>query len=608
MKNLHIYSYRKYVLASLVIFIAIVYIGKLFQIQILSDKYKKLAERNSVRYIYEYPSRGLIYDRKNKLMVYNKASFDIVVVPGDIEQLDTNKLLNILSITKEEFLRRLNLAKKYSRFQPSVFEANITEEVYSKFQENKYFFKGFYVQKRTIRQYPYFTAPHLLGYLGEVSPSILSQDSFYQPGDYIGISGLEKAYEKELRGVKGLRVMLVDVHNRIKGSYKNGALDKKPIPGKDLYTSIDLELQMYGEKLMQNKRGAIVAIEPKTGEVLALISSPYYDPNLLVGRDRAKNYRNLAQDTINHPLYNRATMTKYPPGSVFKICNALAALKYQLIDRNTAFSCYGAYPVGGGHDIDCHIHPSPLNLPGAIQYSCNTYFCYVFKHFVDNNQFPSSREGYMVWKNVINKLGFGHPLAIDLPGEVGGNVADAIYYDQMKRTKKWYANSIISVAIGQGEIGATPLQLANLACIIANRGYYIVPHIGKAVGSPQNVLSFPKIDVDIDSSLFMPIIEGMEMAVLAGTATIAQIPGISVCGKTGTAQDPPRKNHSVFIAFAPKNHPKIAIAVLVENSGFGAEWAAPIASLMIEKYLKGKVNRKDLEQKIMNAVLLNPYK
>ncbi|MCX7697326.1 MAG: penicillin-binding protein 2 [Bacteroidales bacterium] len=607
MKNIVLYTSRRYILLGMIIFVASVFLIKLFYMQVISDKYKRLSELNSVRYVYEYPARGLIYDRYGHLLVFNKASFDIMVVPGDIEALDTSKLLEILSISKDEFLRRLNKAKKYSRFTPSVFEANINEEVYSKFQEKKYLFKGFYIQGRTIRVYPYVTAPHLLGYLGEVSSQKLEEDKYYQPGEYIGISGLEEYYEKELRGVKGLRVMEVDVHNRIKGSYRNGELDKKPIPGKDLYTTIDLDLQMYGEKLMQNKRGAIVAIEPQTGEVLAMVSSPFYDPNLLVGRERSNNYLMLMKDSVNHPLYNRAIMTKYPPGSVFKVVNALAALQMKFIERNTSFSCYGSYPLGKDHDIDCHVHPSPLNLPGAIQYSCNTYFCYVFKKFVDNSQFSSSREGYAKWKEYINKMGFGHPLGIDLPNEFGGNVADVSYYDRMKGTKNWYANSIMSVAIGQGEIGATPLQLANLACIIANKGYYIIPHVVRAIGSPDSLLKFPRVDIGIDSALYIPVIEGMELAVLGGTARVAQIPNISVCGKTGTAQDPPRKNHSVFIAFAPKNKPRIAIAVLVENSGFGAEWAAPIASLMIEYFLNRKITRKDLEQKIINAKLLNPY-
>lgn len=603
------YAHRKLFFYILFGMAGLLFIGKLFYIQIVDDQYKKSAESNALRYIYDYPARGLIYDRYGELMVYNKATFDLMVIPREIETLDTLRLCSLLGITREEFDRRMAKANAYSGYQPTIFDNDLPELIYSRFQEEKYRYKGFYIQGRTIRTYPMPIAAHTLGYIGEASPAVLEKDKYYRPGDYIGINGLEKSYEKELRGEKGLRVVVVDVHNTVQGSYRDGELDRISRAGQDLYTTIDAELQHYGETLMMNKRGGIVAIEPSTGEILAMVSSPSYDPNLLVGRERSKNYLNLQADIENHPLYNRTTMTRYPPGSTFKVVNGLAGLQEGVLTDQTQFSCYGAYDLGN-HDIDCHMHPSPLSIKSAVQYSCNTWFCWAFKKFVDSDHFTSSREGYDRWRKYIMKLGFGHPLGIDLPNELGGNVSPVDYYDKMKGNRQWRANSIVSVAIGQGEIGATPLQLANLTAIIANRGYYITPHVVKAIGSPDslNHRYMKRHESGIDKRHFDVVVDGMEMAVIGGTATIAQISGIVVCGKTGTAQDPPRKNHSVFIAFAPKVNPKIAIAVLVENSGFGADWAAPISSLMIEYYLNRKVERKDLEARMLNAVLLNPKK
>ncbi len=603
------FAHRKLFFFILFGMAGLIFVFRLFNMQIVDDRYKKSAEKNALRYIYDYPARGLIYDRNGKLLVYNKATFDLMVIPREIENLDTLRLCSLLGLELVEFRKRLGKAIAYSGYQPTIFDSDLPEHIYSRFQEEKHLYKGFYIQGRTIRTYPLPIAAHTLGYIGEASPVIVEKDPYYRPGDYIGINGLEKSYEKELRGEKGLRVVVVDVHNTIQGSYQNGSMDRISEAGKDLYTTIDADLQHYGESLMVNKRGGLVAIEPSTGEILAIVSSPTYDPNLLVGRTRSKNYLALQNDEVNHPLYNRAIMTRYPPGSTFKVVNGLAGLQEGILNEQTQFSCYGAYDLGN-HDIDCHMHPTPLSIKGAVQYSCNTWFCWAFKKFVDSDKFTSSREGYDRWRKYIMDLGFGHPLGVDLPNEFGGNVSEVDYYDKMKGNRQWRANSVVSVAIGQGEIGATPLQLANLTAIIANRGYYITPHVVKAVGSTENANRkyMKKHVTGIDPRHFEVVADGMEMAVIGGTATVAQIPGIVVCGKTGTAQDPPRKNHSVFIAFAPKVNPKIAIAVLVENSGFGADWAAPISSLMIEYYLTGKVERKDLEQRMLQAVLLNQKK
>lgn len=602
------YSQRKLFFYVLFAATVLLFTIKLLFIQLIDDSYKESADNNALRYIYEYPARGLIYDRNGKILVYNKATFDLMVVPRDVIAFDTLRLCNILDMPKDEFVRELNKAKQYSGYLPSVFESDLTQQTYSLFQECKFQFSGFYIQGRTIRTYPIPIAAHTLGYIGEVSPAVLEQDDYYRSGDYMGISGLEKSYEEVLRGRKGLRVVLVDVHNRVQGSYMDGVHDQIALAGQNLFTSIDADLQMYGESLMINKRGGIVAIEPATGEILAIVSSPMYDPNLLVGRERSQNYVNLLNDIENKPLYNRAIMTRYPPGSTFKVVNALAALQEGIIDETTAFSCPGGYSLGN-HVIACHGHPTPLRIQGAVQFSCNTWFCWAFKKFVDSKKFSSSREGYDRWRKYIMKLGFGRKLGIDLPNEFGGLVPKVEYYDKMKGNRDWRANSIISVAIGQGEIGATPLQLANMAAIIANRGYYITPHIVKAIGNPDslNYSMMHRNETGIKSEYFQYIVDGMELVVSAGTAPVAAIPGVIVCGKTGTAQDPPRKNHSVFIAFAPKDDPQIAIAVLIENSGFGAQFAAPIASLMIEYYLFRKIGRKNLEYEMINASLLNKY-
>lgn len=598
----YIYEGRHKVFIGLFIFSALILLIRLFYIQVLNTSYKASADQNVLRYIYEFPARGLIYDRNGELMVYNDATYDLMIIPRYITDFDTLAFCKLIGMEKEMYVAKLEKAKKYSRYLPSILVPHISTEKYAYYQEQLYNYPGHFIQTRSVRRYPLPIAAHTLGYIGEVSQNDIDKDSYYKPGDYKGISGVEKAYEEELRGRKGLRIIMVDVHNREMGSYENGQHDSIPVPGHDLYLSIDAELQAYGELLMQNKRGGIVAIEPETGEILASISSPCYDPNLLVGSDRGNNYVMLMEDTKNNPLFNRAIMTRYPPGSTFKIVSGMAAMEEGIIDENTAYGCGGGYNMGD-HTIGCHGHPSPLRLREAIAYSCNTYFCWTFKHFVDNKKFTNSQEGYERWREYVNSLGFGVTVGTDFPNELSGLIPTADFYNQRLRRTNWRANAIMSVSIGQGEVGATPLQLANLTAIIANRGWYIPPHIVRAIDTPEhkNPKYRKKIKTMIGAATCEVFAEGMRMVVTIGTAKNAHIDGIEVCGKTGTAQDPPRENHSVFIAFAPKDHPKIAIAVLVENAGYGATYAAPIASLMIEKYLNGEVKRKDVETSIINT-------
>lgn len=599
------YSERKKIYKFFIFFTFFIILFRLFYIQIIQAKYKELATVNTLRYITEYPSRGLIFDRNENPIAINEVAYSVMVTPKYLQAFDTIQFCEIVDINIENYRNILHKAYQYSIHKPSPIINYLTPEQFTRLQEKINLFPGHSIEVRSIRRYIRPIAPHSLGYMGEVGHEDLKKDKYYTMGDLIGISGIEKKYEHILRGQKGYRIIHVDVHNKEVCSYQNGKFDKKPEPGNNLYLSIDINLQEYAEKLMQNKRGAIVAIEPATGEILTIVSSPSFDPNMLVGRERTENFKKLFADKKNHPLYNRAIMTRYPPGSTFKIVSGIAAMAELIINENTTFSCNGGYNMGN-HTIKCHPHPSPLNLRNAIAHSCNTYFCWAFKYFVDNKKFETSKHGYKKWKEYVNELGFGVQLGTDFFNEFAGFVACSDYYDVLYN-KKWRANNIISIAIGQGEIGSTPLQLANLAVIIANRGWYIPPHIVRSIEhieKPNYYYKNKKINTSIPDSIFEVFAEGMLKAVREGTAKIAQIPGIDVCGKTGTAQDPPRKSHSVFIAFAPFKNPKIAIAVLVENSGWGSQWAAPIASLIIEKYLTGTVKRNDLENYIIQANLL----
>ncbi len=585
---------------------------KLFMLQIVEQSYKLSASNNVLRYIPQYPARGLIYDRNGDLIVCNQAAYDLMVIKNEVKAFDTTEFASILGINIDQIrasFSQIKRIKGYSPYKPSVFLKQISSKTYAVLQEKLYKFPGFDVQPRTLRTYPNKIAGHLFGYVGEVDEDMIAKNPYYQLGDYIGINGLEKSYEKEIRGKKGVKIFMVDVRSRIKGSYENGLYDTVAVVGQDITCTIDAKLQGYGEKLMANKIGSIVAIEPKTGEVLAMISSPTYDPELLVGRERTANYRTLQSDTLK-PIFNRALMALYPPGSTFKIVNGLIGLQEGTVYPTTRYGCAGGYPIGRG--VGCHIHPSPLSFTQAIQMSCNTYFCYVFRGIVDKPIFGSVENGFSVWKKHVESFGFGNRLNIDLPNELRGLVPSVSFYDRYFRKGGWNSLTIISLSIGQGELGTTPLQMANLSSIIANRGYYYSPHVVKEIKGKDGI--DPKFTTKhittIDSTWFNYVVEGMDMAVnggAGGTALNAALPKIRICGKTGTAQNPHGADHSVFIAFAPKENPKIAIAVYIENAGFGGTWASPIASLMIEKYLADSISRPDLEKYIKDAVLLDRH-
>lgn len=590
------FEQRKNVIIIVMVLFMAIYLIRLFYLQVIDDSYKDDAIRNAIREVTIHPPRGLIYDRNDSLLVYNEAAYDLMVVPKELQQFDTLDLCNTLDITKEELLKRLEKAKKYSPLIPSVFEQQMSKEDYGYLQEKLYKFPGFFVQNRTLRAYPAPIAAHILGYIGEVSDAQLRADNYYQMGDYIGISGIEKSYEEELRGVKGKRMVLVDVHNREKGPYKDGKEDVVAKPGSNLWSTIDVQLQKYGERLMANKRGSIVAIEPSTGEILCIVSTPSYDPNLLVGKNRSKNYAKLLMDSVNVPLYNRALKAIYPPGSTFKLANGLIAQQERVLDRYTIYNCGGGYSIGS-HVIGCH-HSGPTDLVAAVRSSCNTYFCRAFYNTVSKCR--TIQEGYQIWKDHINQLGFGQKFNTDLPYESRGVIPSVEDFNR-KYNGSWNGNTIVSMGIGQGEVCSTPIQMANLLAIIANRGYYYKPHVIKAIGTKSNANTRynQKIFGGIEPKYYEPIIEGMKLAITSGTARGAAIEGIELAGKTGTAQNPHGNDHSVFACFGPVERPQIAVFVLVENAGWGGTVAAPIASLIVEYYLNREVKRTDLEERML---------
>jgi penicillin-binding protein 2 len=594
------YINRKYVIIAFIVIASLTLLLRLFRIQVLDVSYRLSADNNVLRYVTQYPARGIILDRNGKIMVSNQAAYDIMVIPSQTSKFDTAGFCNILGITGDIFRERMKFAINYSRKAPSIFLKQVSAETYARFQEKMFMYPGFYVQPRTLRKYTKPIAAHILGYVSEVDDNIIRKEPYYKPGDYIGKSGIEEAYEKEIRGVKGVKIFMVDVYSRVKGSYNEGKRDSDAAEGKKIVSSIDMDLQAYGEFLMQNKSGSIVAIEPKTGEVLTLVSAPFYDPGLLVGRIRSENFTKLNGDSAQ-PLFNRALMASYPPGSTFKPVNGLIGLQEKVISPSTFFACHQGYLF-----VDCHVHESPLDLEGAIKNSCNAYFCQVFRKVLENPAYQNVPSAYSKWKSYISEFGFGGTLGTDFVNELSGFIPSGSYYDKYYGKDKWKALNIISLSIGQGEIGTTPLQMANMTAAIANRGYYYSPHIVKSVG--DSATTDPKFlikhTIDIDSANFEYIVNGMEKAVdPGGTASIAALKDIIICGKTGTAQNNHGADHSIFVAFAPKDDPKIAIAVYVENAGFGATYAAPVASLMIEKYLKGSVSNKNLEDYILNLSL-----
>ncbi len=598
------YAHRKYVIISIIITIVFVYISRLFYMQIIDDSYKYSAQNNSQRRVTKYPARGVIFDRYGKILVYNEPAFDLMVIPHQTREFDTTDLCNILEVDRNILRILLKKARTYSKYKPSVIIPQLSLETTAILKEKLYKFSGFFLQVRTLRKYPKPIAAHLLGYVGEVDDKFIKENPYYKMGDYIGISGIEKTYEIYLRGKKGVNIYLVDVHNKIVGNFAGGMFDTAAVPGYNITTTIDMELQEYGEQLMKNKKGSIVAIDPQNGEILALISSPSYDPSLLVGRKRTKNYSLLLKDTLK-PLFNRALMAKYPPGSTFKMVNGLIALQEGVITLQNSYSCNNGFSMGNIR-VGCHPHPSPLNLIPSVQYSCNAYYCNVFIKILSNRKYKTTEEAFLRWRDYVLSFGFGTNLGTDLSYELKGNVPTNDYYNRYFGKKRWSPLTIISLSIGQGELGITPLQLANYACILANKGYFYTPHIVKEIHNCEwDKSKFKEKHYTlIDSKHFEPIIDGMELVVTSGTARIAKIDSITVCGKTGTAQNPHGKDHSIFIAFAPKENPKIAISVFVENAGFGATFAAPIASLMIEKYLKRYIKRKDLEKRMLETNLI----
>jgi penicillin-binding protein 2 len=596
---------RKFVFMTMFMVVGAAFIIKLFLLQVVQEEYKLSADNNVLRYVTQYPPRGAMFDRNGKLMVFNEAAYDLLVVPKQVKPFDTLELCRLLEITIEEVRDKLKKARLYSMVKPTIFLEQLSKEDFAYLEEVLFKFPGFYVQLRTIRKYETPIAAHVLGYIGEVDKRDIERDPYYKQGDYIGRSGVEKAYEDILRGKKGVKIKLVDVHNREMGSYKDGKYDSTSIPGKNVILSIDADLQAYGEQLMRWKKGSIVAIEPSTGEVLVMVTNPAYNPNLLVGRQRSKNYAMLSQDPLI-PLFNRATQAQYPPGSTFKTLETAIGVQEGVLDADTRYGCSGV----GTLPISCsHSHPAPLNLVHAIEQSCNPYFWQVFRSILDQRKFSSMQDAYMYWREYVASFGVGGILEGDIPDQANGNLPKDTYFDRYYGKKGWKAITIRSLSIGQGEIEMTPLQLANMAAIFANRGYYHPPHLLKEVeGDPEYTKKYEKkIPTKVSSENFRLLIEGMNLVYQgeSGTARWYRIDSVSSCGKTGTAQNPHGKNHSIFIAFSPKDNPKIAIACVVENSGYGATWAAPIASLIMEKYLKGEVKQKAAEERMLNAYLLD---
>lgn len=594
------YGKRRYTIGIVWFAIVFVYIIRLFILQILSEDYKKNADSNAFFKKVQYPSRGVITDRNGNLLVYNQPSYDIMVVLSEIHDLDTLDLCESLGIDRSDFDRRMSEITDrrrnpgYSRYTQQLFMNRLSQEEFAVFQEKLFHFPGFYVSRRTIRQYKTPCAALVLGDIGEVSPADIEADDYYRNGDFIGKQGVEKSYELQLRGEKGIQILLRDARGRIKGSYMDGSLDVRSVPGKNITLGLDVNLQLLGERLMEGKLGSIVAIEPTTGEVLCMVSSPGYDPRLLVGRARGENHIKLSQDPMR-PLLNRAIMGQYPPGSTFKTTQALTFLQEGIITPETVYPCSHGF-LFKGLRVGCHGHPSPISLIPAIGTSCNGYFCWgLYYMFGNRKHYSTVQEAMTVWKDFLVSMGFGYRLGVDLPGEKRGLIPNAPFYDKAYRGS-WNALTVISIAIGQGEVTATPLQIANLAATIANRGWFITPHVVKnvendTISSLYSVRRYTKAE----RYHYETVVEGMRRAVTGGTCRRANLKDIEVCGKTGTAQNRGR-DHSVFMGFAPMNEPQIAVAVYVENGGWGATYGVPIGSLIIEQYINGKLSEESERQ------------
>ena len=597
-------SQKLWVMFGILALVGLVFLYKIASLQLFTDSYLKQALRNSSSEIALYPVRGTIYDRNDQLIVYNDYVYDLAVLPINTRSFDTLELCHILKIDTAELNGKLRKAAQYSRRKPSLIAKNLSTQAYSILQENLYRFPGFIIENKTDRRYKFKGLAHVLGYLGEVDDQNLEADPYYRMGDLIGVTGIEKTYETELRGKKGLRVIMVDKHNAEKGVFADGMYDTPAEPGQDLFTGIDLYLQEMAETFLQNKTGSIVAIEPKTGQILCLANSPAYDPSELSGPNRNKNFRRLLVDP-SKPLFNRALKSPYPPGSTFKTVQALIGQQEQVVFPHTTYSCFGGYRLGN-RTLGCHAHANPVQLRYSIQTSCNAYYCHVFRNIVDNPKYNSVSEGLEAWIAHLNSFGIGVLTGVDIAGESRGILPSTAMYNRIFGPK-WRSSSIISVAIGQGEVGMTPLQIANMTAAIANKGTYIRPHVVAYIGrdKKQKPPNLEPIQTSVDSSFFPIIIESMASVYKpGGTAFSAAIPGLELCGKTGTAQNPHGKDHSVFIGFGPKDNPQIAVAILIENGGYGATWAAPMASLLMEYFITGNTqsSRPQMYQRMLQPV------
>ena len=606
---------RKILLFGLVIITGISFVGRLFYLQIYTANAFDIDNDNAIRKVFHYPKRGYIYDRNDSLLVANQPSYDVMIIPREVEPLDTILFCDLLKIDKVTFFKSFKRAKNYSPRLPSPFLRHLSKEDYAFLSEKLRKFKGFYIQKRSLRDYQTSIGANVLGYIAEANNKEIAKDAYYRLGDLIGKQGVEISYEKTLRGVKGVKYIQKDIYNRDIGAYKQGAFDTLPVPGKDIKITIDSELQAYGELLMQNKIGGIVAIEPSTGEILSLVSAPSYNPNLLVGRQRSKNYTKLYLDTIHRPLIDKGLTRMHVPGSPFKLLVALAALQEKAITPKTNIICSGRYIYGKNKRImQCHCGGGYRNLDSGISYSCNSYFAMAFRTTIE--KYSNASQSMDIWGNHIKSFGLGNFLGNDLSVGKKGNIPNGSYYDKWYPEFQWGATTIISNAIGQGEILVTPIQLANMTAAIANKGHYYTPHIIKSIENENMDPNFtiPK-QTSINPKYYDAIIEGMHNVYNKGTASFLKVPGIEICGKTGTAEnftkiDGVRQqltDHSIFVAFAPKEDPKIAIAILVENGYYGSRWAGRMASLMIEKYIKGDVTLKRMEKLVIEKSLENEY-
>ena len=581
-------------------------VGRLFYIQLIDDRYKDMANNNALRHVVQYPPRGEVRDRNGEFIVQSREAYDLMVIAREIpkEGFDTMRMCRVLGMEKTELVKQLTRAKTRSRV-PMMITNQLSKEVKLRFDECN--FRGFYTVYRTIRSYPRRIGGNLMGYVGEINAEQLRKRPEYRAGDYIGISGLESAYEEVLRGKKGVKINEIDNHGVIKGSFRDGMYDSLPIPGRSLVCTIDAELQELAEELMEGKVGSVVAIEPSTGEILLMVSSPTYDPNDLVGKNLRLNYNKLLHNP-QRPLYNRAVSSHYPPGSTFKLVQGLIGLQEGVLKPSYRYPCAGGYTYAAGRKMKCHPHPSPLDLRAAVANSCNAYFCYVFRDIIDNKKYENVKAGLDVWTDYVRSFGFGRTLDSDFANETRGYVPTSEFYNRVYRNS-WKSQTIISLSIGQGELGCTPLQMANLAAIIANRGYYYIPHIVRSVEGVDSLEQrfYEKQYTKVDAEHFEPIVEGMWQGVnVAGTSTRAAVAGLDICGKTGTAQNPHGRDHSTFLSFAPKDDPKIAISVYVENGGFGATIALPIASLLIEKYLTDTITRPHMIDQVKQMKIYYP--